>query len=157
MRIMWGFKEKGIKGNVWKVRKKRLPCETPHWRRNASILHPQRCVSQAAQASPSCTFHFTVHATRWHWHRRGSQSTGADSSQARLTRWHMGRSVPSPVPTKAAPRQQAPQAARGAGSPAPVWRTWQQQWVEQRPRLVWLHRHAPSHVCIGQHHHRINF
>lgn len=156
MRIMRGFKEKRIKGNVWKVRKKWLPCETPHWRRNAPTLHPQRCVSRAVRVSPSRTFPFTVHATGWHWHRRGSQSTGADSRQD----WQGGTWAalsPVPVPTKAAPRQQAARAARGAGSPAPVWRTWQQQSVEQRPRLVWLNRHAPSHVCIGQHHHQINF
>lgn len=52
-----------------------------------------------------------------------------------------------PGPTRAALSRQTPAwVVRAAGS-SDVW----------RQRLLWLNQHAPSHVCIGQHDHQINY
>lgn len=119
MRIIWGFKEKRIKGNVQKGREKWLPCETPNWSRNTSILNAQLCVSQYVLTKPA-ELEFSP---LWCMQEDGlgtgrcSQNSGASSSLARQRRRHEGCSVPCPWPKRAALSWHTPaRVVRAAGS-----------------------------------------
>lgn len=147
------------------MRKKWLPCETPNWSRNASILNTQPCCFTgvlAVRVSQSCISLFTVHATRWHWHREVlSKQRGCQQPGYVVEVTHRPLCPQSPSPWRqlraAAPAQVAAGAAGAAGSAAAAWCARQQRRVERRPRLVWSNQHAPSHVGIGQHNHQINY
>lgn len=101
------------------MRKKWLPCETPNWSRNTSILNTQRCVSQEYLLSKSASLALSSLLCMQEdgiGTGRCSHSEGADSNQARLTRWHMGHSVPSPRPHEGSsgPADPSPGGCRGS-------------------------------------------
>ena len=106
------------------MRKKWLPYETPNWSRNTSILNAQWCASQEYLLSKSASLSFP--SLLWMQQDgigtgRCSQSKGADSSQARLARWHMGLSVPSPRPHTSSAEPADPSPGSRTGSESGRW------------------------------------
>lgn len=95
----------------------------------------------AARVSQSCLSPFTA-------------TTALGSKIDEVTH---GLLCPQPLPQDGSWEPAAPRQCRGSKSCRLSLGTQQEQQEQQRLRLLWLNQHAPSHVCIGQHNHQINY